>query len=257
MIKTKQIAQKILFEAGEYLLKNFYSLKKKGFSKKAPHDLVTEVDLNSEKIFIQQLKKYFPKFNIISEERGEVNKNSAYTWIIDPLDGTSNFVMGNPLFAAVLSLWHKKDNVLTFIWAPYLKELYWAEKNNGAFVNKKRMCVSNKKELKKSFLTFCHGNEINNINKTKTYYSKLKTAGLDFRQLGSSGLEMAFVAAGKTDGHIIPGGKIWDAGAGALLVREAGGKVTDFKNNEWKWGINDYLASNGKIHQQFLKAIKK
>ena len=257
MNKTKQIAQKILFEAGEYLLKCFLNLRKTGYATKSPHDIVTKADIISERIFINNLKKYFPKFNILSEEKGEINKDSTYTWIIDPLDGTSNFVMGNPLFSTILSLWHKKENILTLIWTPYLKEMYWAEKNKGTFINKRRVHVSNKKELNKSFLTFCHGNEINNINKTKTYYSKLKTACLDFRQLGSSGLEMAFVASGKTDGHIIPGGKIWDAGAGVLMVREAEGKVTDFKNNEWKWGINDYLATNGKIHQQFLKAIKK
>jgi len=257
MKQVREIAINTLEQTGKFLLKHFSNFKKRGVITKNPHDLVTWIDIEAEKIIIKNLEKYFSKYNIISEERGIINKNAPYTWIIDPLDGTTNFIMANPFFATVLSLWYKNDNILSFIWAPYLEEMYWAEKNNGAFLNNKRIFVSKTKKIKKSFLTFCHGPKIQSINQTKKLYSKLKTAAIDFRQLGSSALEMAFVAAGKTDGHIIPGGKIWDAGAGVLMVREAEGKVTDFKNNEWKWGINDYLATNGKIHQQFLKAIKK
>jgi myo-inositol-1(or 4)-monophosphatase len=256
MNKTKRIAIKTLEEAGEILMKHFLHFKRRTVMTKKPHDLLTQADIKAENIIIKNLKRHFPKFNIISEEKGLINKKSPYSWIVDPLDGTTNFIMANPLFASVLSLWYKKDCILCFFWAPYLEELYWAEKNKGAFLNSKKIHVSGTKKLKDAYLTFCHGSKMKFIDQSKTIYSKLKTAAVDFRQLGSSGLEMCFVAAGKTDGHIIPGGKIWDAGAGTLLVREAGGKVTDFKNRDWRWGTKDFLATNSKIHQEFLRKIK-
>ena len=253
-MKEKQIAIKVSKEAGKELKKLFYSRRVKAVAK-SKHEIVTTADLLAEKIIIKEIKKNFPDHQILSEESGLTKTTSDYLWIVDPLDGTTNFFMHNPIFSVAIALVYKKETILAVTYAPILDELYVAEKGKGATVNNKKIKAASRDKLSESYLTFCHGNKDKNINKAIIIYKTLKKEGRDFRQLGSAAIELAYVARGITDCILIPGALSWDVAGGILMVREAGGKVTDFKNKKWTLDSKDMLASNGKIHNQLLKRL--
>ncbi|MFA4818238.1 MAG: inositol monophosphatase family protein [Patescibacteria group bacterium] len=294
----KNIAARAAQKAGDYLVKEF----SKGiisWELKQSHEIVTKADLTSEKIILSELKKYTPDFSILSEESGLMrtfshdiplkvrgikgvmnrkkiitppnhllsqegeNKESDYLWVVDPLDGTTNFCVHNPLFSVSIGLYYKAKPLVGAVYVPYLKEMYVAEKGQGAYLNGHKLKVSKTKDIKKSFLTYCHGSESKHIKRAVELYKYFKLKSLDMRQLGSAAIELAWVAAGRTESIVIPGTKPWDAAAGILLVQEAGGKVTDFKNKPWsiydrqgKVMANiDLLATNGKIHKIILSKL--
>ena len=253
-MKEKQLAIKVAKAAGEELKKLFYSRRVKTVAK-SKHEIVTTADLLAEKIIIKEIKKTFPNHKILSEESGLTENTSDYLWIIDPLDGTTNFFMHNPIFSVAIALLYKKETILAVTYAPIIDELYVAEKGNGVTVNNKKIKAATRNKLSESYLTFCHGNKDENINKAISIYKTLKKEGRDFRQLGSAAIELAYVARGITDCILIPGALSWDVAGGILMVREAGGKVTDFKNKKWTLDSKDMLASNGKIHNQLLKRV--
>ncbi len=250
----KLLAIKLAKQAGNELKKLFYSRKIK-VSAKSKYEIVTTADMLADKIITREIKKIFPEHQILSEESGLTNSQSDYLWVIDPLDGTTNFFMHNPLFSVSIALLYKKEAILGVIYIPILDELYVAEKGKGATINGKKMKVSTQKKLSNSYLTFCHGNKQQNINKAISIYSKLKRESRDFRQLGSAAIELAYVARGVTDCILIPGALRWDVAGGILMVREAGGKVTDFKNKQWHLDSKDMLATNKKIHNQLLNQV--
>lgn len=253
-MKEKQLAIKVAKAAGEELKKLFYSRRVKTVAK-SKHEIVTTADLLAEKIIIKEIKKTFPNHKILSEESGLTENTSDYLWIIDPLDGTTNFFMHNPIFSVAIALLYKKETILAVTYAPIIDELYVAEKGKGVTVNNKKIKAATRNKLSESYLTFCHGNKDENINKAISIYKTLKKEGRDFRQLGSAAIELAYVARGITDCILIPGALSWDVAGGILMVREAGGKVTDFKNKKWTLDSKDMLASNGKIHNQLLKRV--
>ena len=253
-MKEKQLAIKVAKAAGEELKKLFYSRRVKTVAK-SKHEIVTTADLLAEKIIIKEIKKTFPNHKILSEESGLTENTSDYLWIVDPLDGTTNFFMHNPIFSVAIALLYKKETILAVTYAPIIDELYVAEKGKGVTVNNKKIKAATRNKLSESYLTFCHGNKDENINKAISIYKTLKKEGRDFRQLGSAAIELAYVARGITDCILIPGALSWDVAGGILMVREAGGKVTDFKNKKWTLDSKDMLASNGKIHNQLLKRV--
>jgi myo-inositol-1(or 4)-monophosphatase len=250
-----QLAKTTAKQAGKELKKRFYS-RKFSTQLKSKHEIVTTADKLAEKIIIAGIKKQFPDHAILAEESGRNKNKSNYLWIIDPLDGTTNFFMHNPLFSVSIGLAYKNEILLGVVYVPILDELYYAEKGKGAFVNGKRIKVSQTNEIKDTFLTFCHGNKITALNTAINFYGKLKKTARDFRQLGSAAIECAYVARGITDAIVIPGVKSWDVAAGTILVSEAGGKVVDLKGKEWTIKSNDILATNGKIEKPLLKLIK-
>jgi myo-inositol-1(or 4)-monophosphatase len=251
-------------KAGRVLLKNF-SKTNLAWHLKAQHEIVTKVDAGAEKIILSLLKKYTPSFAILSEESGFNKIKSDYLWVVDPLDGTTNFKVHNPLFSVSIALYYKGEPKLGVIYAPYLNDLFVAEKGKGAWLNNKRIKVSKTSELAKSFLTYCYGQEGKHMKRAVELYRYFKMKSVDMRQLGSAAIELAWVAAGRTESIVIPGTKPWDAAAGVLLVTEAGGKVTDFKGEPWRFvdkktgeiSLNvDLLATNGKIHEKILNHIE-
>lgn len=253
----KQLATQAAQAAGKILLKYFKTLKPQEIKYKSKHESVTRADLEAEKVILKLIKKKYPEHDILSEEQGFQDRPSReYLWIVDPLDGTTNFTMKHPLFAVSIALLKQNDPILGVVFAPLLKELFIAEKGKGAFLNKKRLRVSSKRQIKDSLLTFCHGHKLKDIKRVAKFYQKFKLVGYDLRQLGSASLELGFVADGRTESIMIPGAHPWDVTAGVLLVREAGGKVTDFKGQNWNLKSPDMLASNGKIHQALLNKIK-
>ena len=250
-------------KAGAFLLKEF----KRGvdsFALKSSHEIVTGADKGAERIILPLLKKYTPQYQILSEESGLTHHRSDWLWVVDPLDGTTNFKVHNPLFSVSIALYHKGEPMLGVVCAPYLKEIFVAEKDKGATLNGKRIHVSQIRELNKAFLTYCYGTHPKHMRMAVELYRYFKMRSVDMRQLGSAAIELSWVAAGRTESIVIPGTHPWDAAAGALLVTEAGGKVTDFKGNPWRFvdkktgkiaGAVNLLATNGKLHRTILKHL--
>ncbi|NMC51925.1 inositol monophosphatase [Candidatus Kuenenbacteria bacterium] len=253
----KQIAILAAQKAGTELMKHFNKISRSLVKIKSKHEIITPADLAAERIILSAIKKNFPSHRILSEEAGDNKKQSDYLWIIDPLDGTTNFAMGNPLFSVSIALAKKEEIIMALVYIPFLKDLYLAEKNKGAFLNGKKIYSSEENKIKKSFLTFCHGNNEASVKQAIHLYSKLKPLARDLRQIGTAALETAWVARGKTEAIIIPGVNPWDVAAGALLVREAGGIVTDMTGRPWTIQSKGILASNKNIHPTLLKTIKK
>jgi len=256
MSKPKTIALQTIKKAGTELLK-IYNSGKFTSKYKSKHQLVTSADLIADKIISKAIKKHFPDHAILSEETGRSKNKSDYIWVIDPLDGTTNFFMHNPLFCISVALVHKEKIILGIIYAPAVNELYIAEPGKGATLNGKKIKVSNRKQIKDALLTYCHGTGLGSWKKAIKLYNYYKLRASFIRQLGSAALELGYVAAARTDSIIIPGAHSWDAAAGVLIVREAGGKVTDFQNREWTIKSRDMVASNEKIHKDLLKTLKR
>ena len=252
----KQVAVTAAKAAGAELIKHFSRVTRSVIRAKSKHEIVTPADLAAERIILSAIKKNFPSHRVLSEEAGDNKKSSDYLWIIDPLDGTTNFAMGNPLFSVSIALAKKEEIIMALVYIPFLKDLYLAEKNKGAFLNGKKIHSSQENKIEKSFLTFCHGNNEASVKQTIHLYSKLKPLARDLRQIGTAALETAWVARGKTEAIIIPGVSAWDVAAGTLLVREAGGIVTDMTGQPWTIHSQGIIASNKNLHQPLLKIIK-
>jgi myo-inositol-1(or 4)-monophosphatase len=211
MIKASEKASKVL-------IRDFGEIENLQVSKKGPSDFVTNSDLKVEKIIIEELKKARPNYSFISEENGvENNKDTNNTWIIDPIDGTINFLHGVPHFAISIALKSKDEIISGLIFDPIKNEIFFAEKNNGAFFNNHRMRVSKKNHMDDCL--FVTGGKINNK--------------IDFlyRKTGCAALDMAYVACGRYDGFFQDNLNLWDIAAGIILIKEAGGIINDIKLN--------------------------
>ena len=214
MIKASEKASKIL-------IRDFGEIEKLQVSKKGPSDFVTNSDLKAEKIILDELIKARPNYSIISEENGiKINKDKNNTWIIDPIDGTINFLHGIPHFAISIALRSKDEIVSGLIFDPIKNEMFFAEKNNGAFFNNQRIRVSKKNQINDCL--FATGGKIKN------------EPDLPFRKSGSAALDMAYVAAGRYDGYFQHNLNLWDIAAGIILIKEAGGILNeiDLSNNK-------------------------
>ena len=233
MIKASEKASKIL-------IRDFGELENLQVSKKGPRDFVTNSDLKTEKVIIEELKKARPNYSLISEENGiENNKDKNNTWIIDPIDGTVNFLHGIPHFAISIALKTKDEIVSGLVFDPIKNEIFYAEKNNGAFFNNQRIKVSKK----------------DNINECLFVTSGIlkKEFDLPYRKSGCAALDMAYVAAGRYDGYFQNNLNLWDIAAGIILVKEAGGIV-----NEINLSINKnikIIASSADINAKLIEKI--
>lgn len=253
--KIKEAAVRMVKKAGKVLLSRYKNFDRGTVKLKAHHEILTQADLASERIILSEIKKNFPNHRILSEEKGKSGVGGDFLWIVDPLDGTTNFSMHNPIWSISIGVVYKGEIILGVVYAPVLEELWLAEKGKGATKNGKKIKVSS--GARKSLHTFCHGRSQKEVKRAIKYYSYQKLHELDCRQLGSAAIELGFVASGRTESITIPGVNPWDVAAGVLLVREAGGKVTDFKGNEWKLGSKDMLATNNKVHGEILKVVRK
>ena len=232
MIKASEKASKIL-------IRDFGEIENLQVSKKGPADFVTNSDLKVEKIIIEELKKARPNYSIISEENGiEDNKDKENVWIIDPIDGTINFLHGVPHFAISIALKSNNEIVSGLIFDPIKNEIFYAEKNNGAFFNNHRIRVSKKNDVDDCL--FATGGKIE------------KEIDLTYRKSGCAALDMAYVASGRFDGYFQNNLNLWDIAAGIILVNEAGGVL-----NEIDLSVNKNIkivASSTNIN---LKLVEK
>ncbi len=233
MIKASEKASKIL-------IRDFGEVEKLQVSKKGPSDFVTNADLKTEKIIIEELKKAKPHYSIISEENGvENNKDKNNTWIIDPIDGTINFLHGIPHFAISIALKSNDEITSGLIFDPIKNEMFYAEKNNGAYFNNQRIRVSKKNEINNCL--FVTGGKIHN------------ELDLPYRKSGCAALDMAYVASGRYDGYFQKNLNLWDIAAGIILIKEAGGVL-----NEIDLSINEnikIIASSADINAKLLEKI--
>ncbi len=251
--KTKEDVKSLAREVGSYQLEKLD--QKLNVSQKSTYlDLVSEVDKNSEEKIVNWIESNFPEHSILAEESGVSDKDSRYKWVIDPLDGTTNYVHGFPIFSISIALMENETPVLGVIYIPYLKEMYTAVRNKGAYLNGKPIKVNIKSDLKESLLVtgFPYNlteDEYNNINIFSTLL--LKSRGI--RRIGSAAYDLACVAAGKLDAFWELKLSPWDVKAGIVLIREAGGKVieTDYH------GHYLIIAGPAELTDKLYEEIKK
>ena len=232
MIKASEKASKIL-------IRDFGEVEKLQVSNKGPSDFVTNADLKTEKIIIEELKKAKPNYSILSEEKGIEINNDSKTWIIDPIDGTINFLHGIPHFAISIALKDKEEIVSGLIYDPIKDEMFYAEKNNGAFFNNQRIRVSKKNNI--SECLFVTGGKIDS------------NYDFSFRKSGSAALDLAYVAAGRYDGYFQKKLNIWDIAAGIIILKEAGGLINEIDISNPK-DIN-IIATNSNINALFKEKL--
>ncbi len=233
MIKACEKASKIL-------IRDFGEIEKLQVSKKGPSDFVTNSDLKTEKIIIEELTKGRPDYSIISEENGEKkNKNSKNTWVIDPIDGTINFLHGIPHFATSIALKHENEIISGLIFDPIKDEMFYAEKNNGAYLNNKRIRVSKKNNMQECLFA--------------TSGTVEKKIEFSYRKSGSAALDMAYIACGRYDGYFQKNLNLWDIAAGLILVTEAGGVINKIDLNEHK--DLKIIASSPDINEKLMEKI--
>lgn len=249
------IFEKAARKAGKSLIRDFGEIENLQIQSKSIGDFVTTSDLNVEKNLIDTLTYYYPDFSFLSEEKGLIKGKSEETIIIDPIDGTTNFIHGIPHFSIVIAKKNKNEITEGVIFNPVTNDLYWASKGNGAWYNNTRLRVSKREILSECII----GTGIPHIGRIYEGYLyeidqiAKKCSGL--RRMGSAALDLAYVAAGKFDAFWERNLNLWDIATGILLIREAGGKVTDISGSPWDMNTKDILASNTLIHDKIIKKL--
>ena len=231
-------------KASKVIIRDFGELENLQVSKKGPKDFVTNTDKRVEKILIEELSKTKKNFSFITEESGKIlNKNKNVFWIIDPIDGTTNFLHGIPHFAISIALQKDNEIISGLIYDPIKNEIFYAEKDNGSFFNNNRVRVSNKSNLEECLFA-------SNNNGVKSIHPKL-----NLRNTGCAALDLAYVGCGRLDGFFHNQINLWDVAAGKIIIEEAGGKVNNI--NDFKINKIDIRAGNPNIYEKMLQKIGK
>lgn len=225
--------KRIVVKTGKYQLDKFHNKEFSIKTKSTVVDLVTEVDLESERMVIDYLKHKYPDISYLSEERGTDNAEAEYKWVIDPLDGTTNFAQGIPIFSISVALMKNDTSVLGVVYDPVTGELFHAIRGEGAYQNDKRICVSKRSELDQSVLatgfSYSRAADMHNNLDVFAYFAPL-VRGL--RRLGSASYDMCNVARGSLDGYWEMNLRIWDVAAGDVIIKEAGGSIVYFEHKD-------------------------
>lgn len=246
-------------KAARTLIRDFGEVENLQVSVKGPGDFVSAADLRAEETLREELTRARPGYGFLLEEGGTVEgTDKSHRWIIDPLDGTTNFLHGIPLFAINIALEREGEIIAGLTYNPIADELFWAEKGKGAFVNDKRLRVAARRDLSQAVV--CTG--VPHIGwKNHAVFSKQlaeimpQVAGV--RRTGSCAIDMAFVAAGRFDAYWESGLNAWDLAAGIILVREAGGTITNLDNKSDVLGTGSVLATNETLHRPLINILKK
>ena len=250
---------KACLKASRSLIRDFGEIENLQVATKAPGDFVSSADKRTEKILINELQKAHPDYGIVTEESGIINKNNnTNRWIIDPIDGTLNFLNGVPQFAISVAYEEKGEILCGVIFNPVTNEMFCAEKGNGAYLNNSRIRVSNKKKIEESLLVTGGPKQTSSIKK-KIFaeYIEISNKSSNVRKFGSAALDMAYVACGRSDGYWQREINLWDIAAGIVIVKEAGGFV-DFFEEDTKFPLKkNVLATNSSIHENLKVLILK
>ncbi len=240
-------------KASKVLIRDFGEIEKLQVSEKGPGDFVTASDKRVEKIIINELNVENSKYSVLSEEIGElIGKNKEKRWIVDPIDGTTNFLNGLPHFAISIAYEEKGEILSGIIFDPIKNEMFFAEKGQGAYLNNIRTRVSNKSDFKNSLLVTGGPRYTSNIKDKvfKEYIELAKKVRPPIRKSGSAALDLAYVAAGRFDGSWQRELKYWDIAAGIIILKESGGFINNLRGNNYLQDKIDIVATNSKIHKE-------
>ena len=254
------IITKACMKASRSLIRDFGEIENLQVSSKGPGDFVTSADKRTEKIIIQELQKAHPDYGIITEESKIINKaNTDNRWIVDPIDGTMNFLNGVPQFAISIGYEEKNEIKCGVIFDPIKNEMFYAEKGKGAYSNDSRIRVSNKKKLKDSLLVTGGPKHSSKIKEEifSEFIKVSKSVLSPIRKFGSAALDIAYVASGRFDGYWQRELNYWDIAAGLVILKEAGGLVNFFEKDDEAQLKMNILASNSNIHDELNNLIIK
>ncbi len=244
-------------DAGSILLEKFGRLT--SVMKKGDINLVTEADLASEALIIERIKTYHPRHSVLAEESGEavvIGGDSTWKWIIDPLDGTTNYAHGYPCFCVTMALEHDGEIVVGVTYDPTRNEMFAAEKGNGASLNGKPICVSAETSLSDSLIVTGFPYDFKSKPRFERSLTEFLLRSRGVRRDGSAAIDMAYVACGRFEGFWEEGLHPWDVAAGKLLIEEAGGRISYYDGSEFSIYAPPMCASNGSIHDQMLEVLR-
>ena len=244
-------------KASKTLIRDFGEVEKLQVSLKGPGDFVTASDKKVEKILIEELLKARPTYSILSEEAGEINNDISFKWVIDPIDGTTNFLHGIPHFAISVGLEHNNEIICGIIYDPIKDEMFIAEKGKGAYLNNYRIRVSSRSKLKDCII-FTGGPKREAKDKElslKEYLKFSSEVSIPIRKLGSASLDIAYVAAGRCDGFWQRNLNYWDIAAGIIIVKEAGGFLKDISGGENYIENKTIIVANSKISKEMIEVL--
>ncbi len=250
MASYLETAVDIAREAGA-VLANFFE-RRIPYELKGDFDLVTEADRTSEKLVVERLRSHFPSHNIVAEEGGGHQSGSEYCWYVDPLDGTTNFAHGFPVFNVTLGLERAGEMIAGVVFDPTRPEMFTAERGSGAYLNNRRIHVSKAKRVEESLVATGFPSQKRHQNVNIHYYYQMAMTSHGVRRAGAAAIDLAYVASGRLEGFWEYGLQPWDMAAGILLVEEAGGVCTDMQGAKMSLRGPHLLADNGLIHGEMV-----
>lgn len=253
-----QTAKKLAHDAGLLALK----IQSKDFhvdTKGSKNNLVSDADKAAEELIITTIKKNFPTHSILSEERAEIKGEADYKWIIDPIDGTTNFVHGLPFFSISIAVIKNGKPVVGVVELPALKETFWAQEGKGAYLNNKKISVSKTGDIRSSLTAtgFPYDRTSQRYKKNLELWDHFYSLSHGVRRVGSAAIDMCFVACGRFDAYWEYDIKPWDVAAGKIIIEEAGGTVTNMDGSKLNPNLSNILATNSRIHSDMLSEFKK
>lgn len=247
----------IAVETGAFIRRESANINKKDVQTKSMHSYVTYVDKTAEKLIVGKLEELLPEAGFIVEENTIQKKGDRYNWVVDPLDGTTNFIHGIPVFSVSIALMDGHEVVLGVVYAVSTNECFHAVKGHGAFLNNEPIMVSDTARLNQSLLaTGFPYYDYDRLSEFMDLFNWCMRETRGLRRLGSAAIDLAYVACGRFEGFYEYGLNAWDVAAGTLIVKEAGGKVTDFTNGKNYIFGRELVATNKKIHDQFLVQVE-
>jgi myo-inositol-1(or 4)-monophosphatase len=256
MHPTVNIATKAARKAGDIILRYHNQIDLLTIESKAANDFVSEVDKAAENAIIDEIKKAFPHHSIMGEENGEISGDKDFKWIIDPLDGTTNYLHGFPQYAVSIALFEKNVPCHAVVYDPFKEELFTASKGEGAYLNDQRIRVTDTHGLNEALIgTGFPFKSPQHLDAYLAMFKAIHPKVSGIRRAGSAALDLAYVAAGRMDGFWEIGLNIWDIAAGTLLVKEAGGFIGDFSGRENFLETGNVVAGNKTVFKELLKSI--
>ena len=242
-------------QASKHILRGFDQLDRVKITEKSANDFVSDIDIEAEKIIIELIQQAYPSHSILSEEHGLI-EGDEYCWIIDPLDGTANFIHGIPHFAVSIAVKKGKETIIGMIYDPIRNELFTATHGAGAHINSRRIRVSTISSLKQALVgTGFPFRSKQHVGPYLTTFNNLLPDVSDIRRAGSAALDLAYVACGRLDGFWEASLESWDMAAGVLMIQEAGGFLCDFNKEKHYLDNGNIIAANGKLFKELSKRI--
>ena len=252
MTRELEVALSAAKEAGEVLRKGFGA--EHAITYKGEVDLVTEVDKEAERVIREELLGTFPTYGMLAEEGGELAGEGDARWIVDPLDGTTNYAHGLPIFCVSVALERAAEEVvLGVVHDPMREETFVAERGRGAILNGRPISVSDTDEPIRALIATDFPYDRERMPETLELFGRFSALSRGMRRLGAAALDLCYVAAGRLDGYYMRGVRPWDLAAGSLIVREAGGKLTDYRGDELALDGGEIVASNGRLHSAMTR----